>query len=60
MPSHPPDTEFYDEPRNAALWRDLSRTFENFAGEDEARWPERREVFTAVAGDVLNRLKEAE
>jgi hypothetical protein len=60
VPSHPPDTEFYDEPRNAALWRDLSRIFEDFAGEDEPRWPERREVFAAVVQDVLSRLEGGE
>ncbi len=60
MPSHPPETEFYVDDENYTLWRDISRVFEEFQGDDSSRWPERRERFKTVLGDVLVMLTEAE
>jgi len=59
MPSHPPETELYNDPRNKTLWRDISRLYEDFCGsepEDEAKWPERQQAFTHVLLDVHARL----
>lgn len=60
MPSRPPETEFYDLPENYTLWRDLSRLYEDFMGDDEEEWPGRSERFTAVLNDVQGRLAQAE
>ena len=58
MPSRPPETKFYHNPENYTLWRDISRTFEDFCGGDEAAWPERQERFVTVLNDVLVDLRE--
>ena len=60
MPSHPPETKFYEDEKNATLWRDVSRDFEKFAGEDQSQWPEMRERFKIVLEDTLVRLRESE
>jgi len=56
MPSTPPETEFYDDGDNYTLWRDISRTYEDFCGDDERDWPERQERFKSVLSDITNRL----
>ena len=58
MPSHPPDTKFYNNPDNHTLWRDVSRTYEDFIGGDETQWLERKEAFVTVLNDVLVTLRE--
>lgn len=56
MPSRPPETPFYEDDNNATLWRDISRTFEDFVGGE----PERKERFVTVLEDVLVRLRESQ
>lgn len=58
MPSRPPETKFYDNHENATLWRDISRLFEDFCGDDEEKWDERQKRFEIVLGDVQVRLRE--
>jgi hypothetical protein len=56
MPSHPPDTTFYEDGANSTLWRDISRLYEDFLGDDKSQWPERQKRFKIVLGDVDSRL----
>lgn len=60
MPSHPPDSQFYKADGTYTLWRDLTRLFEDFCGDDPSQWPDRRERFKVVAEDVLARLAESQ
>lgn len=55
MPSRPPETPFYNDSDNATLWRDISRTFEDFVGDGSDK---RQERFVTVVEDVLVRLRE--
>lgn len=59
MPSHPPETKFYENDDNATLWRDISRIFEDFAGEDPSQWPAMKDRFGTVLEDTLVRLRES-
>lgn len=53
MPSHPPETDLYDNPRNYDWWRDISRLYEDSVGSEG----EFKEDFKAVLRDVLNKLE---
>lgn len=59
MPSHPPDTTFYSDPATYTLWRDLTRMYEDFVGEDESQWEEKRKRFEIVMNDILSLLTQA-
>jgi hypothetical protein len=54
MPARPPETDFYENPDNHELWRDLSRTFEDFVGDDETG--ERQGRFEQVLRDIQIKL----
>jgi len=58
MPSHPPETPFYNNPDNYTLWRDVSRTYEDFMSSDATQWPVLKEAFVTVLEDVLVMLRE--
>ena len=60
MPSRPPETEFYDDPQNYTLWRDISRTFEEFCGEDSNKFAEKQKLFRQVLEDILAQLSASE
>lgn len=60
MPSRPPETKFYDDEDNATLWRDISRRYEDFAGNDTSLWKRKQEQFTIVLRDFLVRLGDSE
>jgi hypothetical protein len=60
MPSHPPDTAFYSNGANYTLWRDISRTFEDFCGEDSNKFAEKQKLFRQVLEDVLAQLDASE
>lgn len=60
MPAPPPETKFYENDANSTLWRDVSRLFEDFCGDDESKWPEREKRFEVVLEDVLVKLRESE
>ena len=60
MPSRPPETQFYEDPDNETLWRDVSRLYEDFLGGKESEWPKRRASFETVLNDVLVQLRETE
>lgn len=57
MPSHPPDTDFYTNDENYTLWRDISRTFEDWAPIDA---PDRNQRFRQVLADVVAQLDASE
>lgn len=59
MPSHPPETKLYEDGTVAALWRDISRLFEDFCGSDRNQWPQKQKQFEIVLGDIQVRLKDA-
>jgi hypothetical protein len=58
MPSRPPETKFYEDTENSALWRDLSRQYEDFLGDKESEWTTRRGRFETIVNDMLVRLRE--
>lgn len=58
MPAHPPETKFYEDDKNAQLWRDLTREFEEFCGNDPQFWPRLQERFRIVIGDMMVRLND--
>lgn len=60
MPSRPPETKVYDDPAVATLWRDISRLYENFLGNDTPFWERRQEQFEIVLEDILVRLRDSE
>ena len=64
MPTSPPETQFYDNPDNAELWRDISRLFEDFLPDTSERLAvfseERIERFLTVLSDVQNGLEMAQ
>ncbi len=59
MPSRPPETLFYDDPQNYVLWRDVSRVYEDFCGDDNTKYAERTEQFVTVLNDVLTKLNDS-
>lgn len=60
MPSHPPDNQFYKaNPRAHTLWRDVSRLFEDYSGDNEEEFPQRQIEFERVLKDTLHRLDRA-
>ena len=59
MPSQPPETPFYNQPDNYTLWRDVSRTYEDFMGDDKTRWAQHKEAFVTVLEDILVMLRES-
>jgi hypothetical protein len=56
MPSRPPETAFYTDPRNYQLWRDISRLYEDNAGPAG----EFKGHVKTVLRDVLDKLEEGE
>lgn len=70
MPSHPPETSFYNDADNATLWRDVSRLLDDFLSPkhyalDQPETPrasseERNERFGKVLADITKKLREFE
>jgi hypothetical protein len=57
MPSHPPETGFYQNDANYQLWRDVTSLYEAFVGDNEADWPEKRRDWERVMSDIAWRLE---
>jgi len=55
MPAHAPDS--LTNPRQRALWRDISRLFEDYSGDDKSLWPEREGEFLEVLSLVGEKLR---
>lgn len=55
MPSEPPKTRFYQYEHRSALWREISRLYEGFAGPEG----ERKEEFVTVLEDMLVEIRNA-
>lgn len=51
MPGHPPDDLFED--RDIKLWRDFTRMYEDYAGNDCSVWPERQVTFSRIVRRAL-------
>jgi hypothetical protein len=58
MPSPAPETEFYEVPENRELWRDVSRLYEDFCGENEELFASKSADFEVILNDVLGRLNQ--
>jgi hypothetical protein len=57
MPSHPPDTDFYNfDNETYTLWRDVSRLWEDWAPIES---PQRKERFKKVLNDIIEKLDAA-
>jgi hypothetical protein len=58
MASQPPETPFYNDTENAALWQDIASLYEGYLGRHSEHWSQREEMFVTVINDVHARLRD--
>ena len=54
MPSNAPDS--VTNPRQRQLWRDISRVFEDYCGDDVSKYPEREREFIEIVDMIHDSL----